>query len=96
MFSFLNAMAGTLTSIYPAEVFPTEIRGVGTGFAASMSRVGAGSATFLLPWSVENLGNSVTMLIAAGISLIGAAVSQVLAPETKGRSLTETAAMIKH
>ncbi len=96
VFSFLNAMAGTLTSIYPAEVFPTEIRGVGTGFAASMSRVGAGSATFLLPWSVENLGNSVTMLIAAGISLIGAAVSQVLAPETKGRSLTETAAMIKH
>jgi putative MFS transporter len=27
IFSFLNAMNGTLTSIYPAEVFPTEVRG---------------------------------------------------------------------
>jgi putative MFS transporter len=96
VFSFLNAMAGTLTSIYPAEVFPTEIRGVGTGFAAAVSRVGAGLGTFLLPWSMVNLGTSVTMLIAAGIALVGAAVSQWLAPETKGKSLTETAAIFTH
>ena len=42
VFSFLNAMNGALTSIYPGEVFPTEIRGLGTGFAAAVSRVGAG------------------------------------------------------
>jgi putative MFS transporter len=96
VFSFLNAMAGTLTSIYPAEVFPTEIRGVGTGFAAAVSRVGAGLGTFLLPWSMANLGTSVTMLIAAGIALVGAAVSHWLAPETKGKSLTETAAIFTH
>ncbi|EJL58380.1 hypothetical protein PMI09_00089 [Rhizobium sp. CF122] len=33
MCSFLNAVNGVLTSIYPGEVFPTEVRGVGTGFA---------------------------------------------------------------
>ena len=40
LFSFLNAMNGTLTSIYPVEVFPTEIRGLGTGFAAAVSQIG--------------------------------------------------------
>ncbi|MEN0134574.1 MAG: MFS transporter, partial [Rhodococcus sp. (in: high G+C Gram-positive bacteria)] len=95
-FSFLSAMCGTLTSIYPAEVFPTEVRGIGTGFAAAVSRVGAALGTFLLPWSMSNLGSTVTMLVAAGIAAVGAAVSQWLAPETKGKSLTETAAEFTH
>ena len=95
-FSFFNAMYTTLTGIYPSEVFPTEIRGIGTGFAAAVSRVGAGLGTFLLPWSMTNLGTAVTMLIAAGIAGLGAGLSQWLAPETKGKSLTETAAGFSH
>jgi len=94
-FSFFNAMYNTLTGIYPAEVFPTEVRGIGTGFAA-VSRIGAGIGTFLLPWSMTNLGTAVSMLIAAGIAGVGAGLSQWLAPETKGKSLTETAAGITH
>ncbi|MFC9557177.1 MFS transporter [Rhodococcus sp. NPDC056960] len=95
-FSFFNAMYNTLTGIYPAEVFPTEIRGIGTGFAAAVSRVGAGIGTFMLPWSMANLGTAVTMLIAAAIAGIGAGLSQWLAPETKGMSLSETAAGVVH
>ncbi|MGW4336381.1 MFS transporter [Rhodococcus koreensis] len=95
-FSFFTAIYGTLSSIYPAEVFPTEVRGIGIGFAAAISRVGAALGTFLLPWSMNNLGTAVTMLIAAGIAGVGAAVSQWLAPETKGKSLTETAASFSH
>ena len=96
VFSFFNAMYTTLTGLYPAEVFPTEIRGIGTGFAAAVSRVGAGIGTFLLPWSMTNLGSGPTMLIAAGIAAVGAGLSQWLAPETKGKSLTETAAAMVH
>jgi putative MFS transporter len=77
-------------------VFPTEIRGIGTGFAAAVSRIGAGLGTFLLPWSMTNLGTSASMLIAAAIACIGAGLSQWLAPETKGKSLTETAAAYSH
>lgn len=95
-FSFFNAMYTTLTGIYPTEVFPTEIRGIGTGFGAAMSRIGAGLGTFLLPWSMSNLGISTTMLIAAGIAGVGAGLSQWLAPETKGKSLSETAAGYSH
>lgn len=92
VFAFANAMCTALTGVYPGEIFPTEIRGLGTGFATAFSRIGAGLGTFLLPWSMHNLGAGVTMLIAAGICVVGAAVSQVLAPETMGRNLSETSA----
>lgn len=45
---------------------------------------------------MANLGASASMLIAAGIAFVGAALSQWLAPETKGKSLTETAAGYSH
>lgn len=60
------------------------------GFATAVSRVGAAAGTFLLPLSIEQIGIGETMIIAAGISLIGGIVSQILAPETKGKLLSET------
>ena len=96
VFSFLNAMNGVLTSVYPGEVFPTEVRGLGTGFAAAVSRVGAGLGTFLLPMGIEAFGISAAMLFAAVVVFSGAVVSQMWAPETKGKSLSETAASFSH
>jgi MFS transporter, putative metabolite transport protein len=96
VFSFLNAMNGALTSIYPGEVFPTEVRGLGTGFAAAVSRIGAGLGTFLLPITIENFGVSATILGMAVIVFSGALVSQLWAPETKGMSLSETAHLYSH
>jgi len=96
LFSFLNAMNGVLTSVYPGEVFPTEVRGVGTGFAAAVSRLGAAAGTFLLPVGIAALGISPVLLILAVIVASGAIVSQLWAPETKGKSLSETAAGFSH
>jgi putative MFS transporter len=96
VFSFFNAGYNTLTNVYPGEILPTEIRGIGTGFAAAVSRIGAGIGTFLLPLSMQSLGAGATMLIAALVALAGAALSQWLAPETKGKSLTEAAAGYAH
>jgi putative MFS transporter len=45
---------------------------------------------------MTNLGTAVTMLIAASVAFIGAGLSQWLAPETKGKSLTETVAGYSH
>lgn len=96
VFSFFNAGYTTLTGVYPAEIFPTEIRGIGTGFATSISRIGAFVGTFLMPLAIENLGTSTTMLIAAAVAFAGAGLSHWLAPETKGMSLTEAAAGYTH
>lgn len=92
IFSFLSGMSGPMTAIYPGELFPTRIRGKGTGFAAAFSRVGAAIGTFFVPVGIEYLGISTVILILAGIVAVGAIVSQMWAPETKGKSLSETAA----
>jgi len=95
-FSFVNAMYNTLTQIYPSELFPSEVRGIGMGFAAAVSRIGAALGTFALPWSMTHLGAGTSMVIAAGIALVGALLSQWLAPETKGKTLAETAQGFSH
>lgn len=90
VFSCFNAMAATLTGVFPSEVFPTEIRGLGTGFAAAVSRIGAAVGTFLLPWAITNVGAAPVMLVAGGITLFGAIVCKLLAPEMTGKNLSET------
>ncbi len=96
LFSFFNAMYTALTGVYPSEVLPTEIRGIGTGFAVAFSRIGAGIGIFLMPVSMETLGAGPTMLIAATVAFAGAGLCQWLAPETTGKTLTEAAAGYSH
>lgn len=88
-FSFFNAMAATLTVVYPGEVFPTDIRGAGVGFATAASRIGAAMGTFLLPISMEQLGMPATMAAATGLCVVGAVVALVFAPETNGVLLSK-------
>ncbi|WP_314192418.1 MFS transporter [uncultured Arthrobacter sp.] len=95
-FSYFNAGYTTMTQVYPAEVFPGNLRGVGMGFAAAFSRIGAALGTFALPWAIANIGMGATMVVAAAVALLGAALSQWLAPETKGRTLAEISADFSH
>jgi MFS family permease len=91
--AFTNALQGNLTAVYPAEVFPTELRSTGIGFSTACSRIGAASGTFLLPIGIATTGIGPCMLIAAGICLLGGTVSPLMAPETTGLSLSRTAAL---
>jgi putative MFS transporter len=90
VFSFMNALQGNLTAVYPIEVLPTEVRSTGVGFAAACSRVGAAAGTFLLPVGIATIGIGPCLLIAAAVCVVGAVLSQVMAPETTGRGLHET------
>jgi len=80
----------------PPEVLSTEIRGIGTGFATAVSRVGAGIGTFLMPISLHSLGAGLTMPSAAAAAFAGAGLTQWLAPETNGKSITAVAGGITH
>jgi MFS transporter, putative metabolite transport protein len=91
-FAFFNAISGDLTGVYPAEIFPSELRGSGVGFSAAMSRIGAAAGTFLLPVGIDKLGIGASMLIAAGVCAIGLVVTYLWAPETTELSLTESQA----
>ncbi|CAL9373476.1 Inner membrane metabolite transport protein YgcS [Streptomyces sp. enrichment culture] len=92
LFSYTNAMSTAVTGVYPNEVFSTDIRGAGIGLATATSRIGAAAGTFLVPVALETIGVGSTMLVAAGLCAVGAVVTQLTAPETKGKPLSVTSA----
>jgi putative MFS transporter len=93
LFSFFAAGAGMLCGVYPAELFPSQLRAQGTGVAAAFSRIGAAGGTFLLPLGITHLGIGPSVLIGAAISAIGLFVTYIWAPETTGISLTQTSSL---
>jgi putative MFS transporter len=89
-FGFFNALGGTLTSVYPSELFPTALRTTAVGVAAAASRIGAAVGTFLLPTGLDTIGVGPSMLVGAACCVVGAVICQRWAPETAGRRLLET------
>lgn len=87
-YAFFNAISGNLTAVYPAEIFPTDVRTSGVGLASAASRVGAALGTWLLPVGLTTIGVGPCMIIGGVICVGGALVSQFMAPETTGLSLT--------
>ncbi|TWP37938.1 MFS transporter [Leekyejoonella antrihumi] len=89
-FAFFNAVSDDLTGVYPAEIFPSELRGSGVGLAAAASRIGATAGTFLLPIGIDHFGIGPSLLAGAAICVVGLVVTHLWAPETTDLSLTKT------
>jgi putative MFS transporter len=93
LFALFNAASSVLQWIYPAELFPTDVRATALGIATSVSRVGAAIGTFLFPLAIVRLGVSRLIMAMAGICLVGWLVAVRFAPETKGLSLSEASTL---
>jgi MFS family permease len=76
------------TFVLPGEVFPTRARATGHGISAGIGKLGAFIGVFLFPVLQRSLGLRGTLLLTAGISVLGALLTLVL-PEPAGRSLEE-------
>lgn len=87
LFSTTISAVSNLVGILPAESFPTDIRSLGVGFATAMSRLGAAISTGLLPLMLAQWGMQITLLLLAGVLLIGFVVTWLWAPETKALPL---------
>ena len=76
------------TFVLPGELFPTRFRATGHGISAGVGKLGAFIGVFLFPLLQHSLGLRGTLLLTAGISVLGALLTLVL-PEPAGRSLEE-------
>lgn len=87
MSAFALILAASLVPefTYPAELFPTALRGSGVGLTIAVSDLGAWAGAFLLPVLSENYGIHVVLWGCVGSLLLGGAVCQLWAPETSGR-----------
>ncbi|HEX3564843.1 MAG TPA: MFS transporter, partial [Acidimicrobiales bacterium] len=80
----------TTTFIYPAEIFPVEVRTTAHGISAAMGKMGAFAGAYLFPVMLaSSLGIRGTEVIAGVVSVAGLILTLTLLPEPKGKSLEE-------
>jgi nitrate/nitrite transporter NarK len=78
-----------MTYLLAGEVFPTQVRGKGAGFAASFAKIGAVLTAFLFPILLTVLGTATLLYLLVGTCLVGAAVTYLTRIETKGVNLED-------
>jgi MFS transporter, PHS family, inorganic phosphate transporter len=76
------------TFVMPSELYPVAMRATGHGISAGIGKLGAFVGVFLFPLLQSSLGLRGTLLLTAGISVAGFALTLVL-PEPAGRSLDD-------
>jgi hypothetical protein len=76
------------TFAMPSELYPVAMRATGHGISAGMGKLGAFIGVFLFPVLNSSLGLRGTLLLTAGVSVAGMALTFVL-PEPARRSLEE-------
>jgi MFS family permease len=79
------------TFVLPSELYPVSMRTTGHGISAGVGKLGAFIGVFLFPLLQASLGLRGTLLLTAGVSVLGLALTMVL-PEPAGRSLDEISA----
>jgi MFS family permease len=76
------------TFVMPSEIYPVSMRATGHGISAGVGKFGAFIGVFLFPILEGSLGLRGTLLLTAGVSVLGFALTLVL-PEPAGRSLED-------
>ncbi|WP_337860346.1 MFS transporter [Ferroplasma sp.] len=87
MHLFHNMGPANLTYDYPAEIFPTRIRGTAMGFATSVSRIGAITGTIVFPIILFTLPFTYVLIFLIIFEIIGFSITFKFAPEPMNKSL---------
>jgi len=87
--SFFNLGAWAVTYAYTPELYPTRIRGTGTGWSGAVGRVAGILAPLLTAVAVSSLGTFETFMAFFALQFVAAIVVAALGVETKGRTLEE-------
>lgn len=88
LFNFMtNVGPNAQTYLLAGEVFATEIRGKGAGFAAAFAKVGAVLTAFLFPVLLADASVSFLLSVLIASSLLGAWITWQFRIETTGISL---------
>jgi putative MFS transporter len=87
-YAILQTIAFSLY-LYSAELYPTRLRAVGTGFGSAWLRAASSAGPLLVGFVIADLGIRYVFAAFAVIALIGGVVTMRYAIETKGQVLEE-------
>lgn len=76
---FLNIGPHLVTYLMPPMIYPVEIRGRGTGIAASLGKLGAVMGVFLIPVLLKAGGAILVLAVSASVMGLGAVITQIYA-----------------
>ena len=82
-----NLGPNSQTYLLAGEVFPTEVRGMGAGFAAAFAKIGAVTTAFLFPVLMVAVGTRLLLYGLVVSSVLGAMVTWRYRIETTGINL---------
>lgn len=86
---FMNAGPNATTYALPAEVFPSDVRAAGHGFAAGVAKLGAALGVFFFPVLLTAIGQPALLIGLAVVCVVAFGVTYALRIEPAGRSLDE-------
>ncbi|MGC1411305.1 MAG: MFS transporter [Acetobacteraceae bacterium] len=90
LFNFMtNLGPNAQTYLLAGEVFPTEVRGMGAGFAAAFAKIGAVATAFLFPILLAGIGTAALLWGLIVTSILGAVVTWMYRIETTGLNLDQ-------
>ena len=75
--------------LYSAELYPTRLRAVGTGFGSAWLRAGSSIGPIMVGWIVGDFSIRYVFTALAAVALVGGLATLLFAIETKGRVLEE-------
>ena len=78
---FLNMGPHLITFVLPPKVYPIKDRGLGTGIAASLGKVGAVLGVFFIPILLQAGGSSLVLIVSIAVMVVGALVTIIFNPE---------------
>lgn len=77
----LNMGPHLITFVLPPKVYPVADRGLGSGIAASLGKVGAVLGVFFIPVLLHAGGSSLVLIVSIIVMAIGGAVTIIFNPE---------------
>jgi MFS transporter, PHS family, inorganic phosphate transporter len=83
----------TTTFVYPAEIFPVEVRTTAHGISAGVGKLGAFAGAYLFPdMLASSMGIRGAEIVAGVVAAAGLLLTVILLPEPKGKSLEQLSA----
>ncbi|MCH5222398.1 MAG: MFS transporter [Muribaculaceae bacterium] len=80
---FLNMGPHLITFVLPPKVYPVKDRGLGSGIAASLGKVGAVLGVFFIPILLNIGGSSLVLIVSIIVMFLGGVITYIFNPERK-------------
>lgn len=78
---FLNMGPHLVTYVLPPKVYPVVTRGLGTGLAASLGKLGAVLGVFIIPILLSAGGMALVLIVSSAVMALGALITYLFRPK---------------